>query len=287
MSPKLAKWLCIVAAIGSAFAIIKVLSTSKSASPEAVNRAEAAETVRASRRDRNVESKMDEPIDLTGVPGGTSAEPARGGAKAVSSNRSVERWMLIMKENRLPLISSGSLRLTEAAAALLELPPEQAQAVNLAIDRFLDRLRTEEVAHAYVSVDPNGKEQIVVRPFERAKMIEAFRNELQTAGGADVAQFLGNQATFNPTLAAGNWEMRAYIEHTPDGRDMEVFVRTLDALVVTVDGHDLPPRERLISKGSLGSDARIQHLLAAINQLPRVVETLPRPGAPRASKPAK
>ena len=99
----------------------------------------------------------------------------------------------------------------------MELPPEQVQSVNSVIERFLDRLRAQEIAHAYVSVDPNGNEQIVVRPFDRTKIVEAFRNELQTAGGSDVAQFLANRATFDATLAAGNWEMRAYVEHTPDG----------------------------------------------------------------------
>lgn len=289
MTLKIAKGLLALVVIGCAVAIVKVLPTSKSKSlkplPAEVNKANAAAEISKSHQHQNVENKTARSIALTGTIDEKSKLPTPGGAKSGSSSKSIERWTLIMKENSLPLISSGSLRLTEAATALMELSPEQEQSVNLAIERFLDRLRAEEIAHAYVSADPNGNEQIVVRPFDRTETIKAFRHELQAAGGPEVAQFLGEQAAFSPALAAGNWEMRAYVEHTSDGKDMDVFVRTRDTPVYTGSVRNLPPQERVISKTSLGSQTRIRHLFAAMDQLPR--ESMPLPKSAGASNPKK
>lgn len=289
MSPKLSKVLFALAAMGCALVIVKFLAASTKPEPlrSEVNKAQAAAQSSSSQQDRDNGNDAARSISSKSALSEKPTMPTSEAAKSVSSTKSVERWTLIKKENMLPLISFDSLRLTDAAAALMELQPEQARSVNLAIDRFLDRLRAEEIAHAYVSVDPNGNEQIVVRPFDRTKMIEAFRNELQTAAGTDVAQFLGNQATSNPTLAAGNLEMRAYVEHTPTGEDQEFFVRTLETPINTIDGRDLPPRIRMTSKLTLGTGTRIQHLFAAMNQLPRVVENPSLPKSARASNPAK
>lgn len=291
MSPKLARALFVAAAVSCALVVIKVLPTTKFTRPEPPVLEEnfTRGTAEASKSDqhRNAEYDTARSIDSKIKVGGTATIPAVGAPNSVSSSTSVAKWTLIMNETKLPLIGSDPLRLTEAAVALMELSPEQARTVNLAIDRFIERLRADEIANAYVSIDPSGKEQIVVRPFDRKETIEAFRSELQTVAGINVAQFLGNQATFNPTLAAGNWEMRAYVEHTPGGKDGEVFVRTLEMPVITVDGRDLPPYIRMTSKSSLGSDPRSRHLFEAMKRLPRVGENPTLPKSAQLSNPVK
>lgn len=192
-----------------------------------------------------------------------------------------------MNEKEIPLISFFSFHLTEEAEALMQLSPEEVREVNRAIEKFLRRLRAEEIAKAYVSIDPSGKEQIVVPPFDRKKMIESFRNELKTAAGASVEQFLGKQATFNPELVAGNWEMRAYVEQEPSGEYKEVFVYTVEAPSRTIDGVKLAPSSKRIIITSPGIQVRIQHLIAAKYELPRVAENPTLAGPTRASNPAK
>lgn len=241
---------------------------------EETDSAAVTENSSALRKKLNVEKKAANPGESSDTADGRLNNQVSGVENSVHSDMRLERWKLIMNENRLTLISSGSLRLSEAAVALMELSPEQAQSVNLVIEKFLDRLRAEEIAHAYVSVDKDGNEQIVVRPFDRTKMIEAFRNELQTAGGAEVARFIADRSTSNSTLAAGNWEMRAYREQTQAG-EKEAFERTLEAPVSTYKGRAMPPDLKLVSKSTVGLQTRIRHLFAAMDQLPRVVENPP------------
>lgn len=275
MSPKLARGLFVVGGVCCVLTIIIFLSTSTRPEPlpVEVNNTEAAAEAGKSHRDRNAENDTTRSIDSKITLGGRTTMPALGAAKSVSSSESVAKWTLTIKEKEIPLISFYSLQLTEEAVALMELPPEQAREVNRAIEKFVRKLRAEEIAKAYVSIDASGKEQIVVPPFDRKKIIESFRNELRTVAGAGVEQFLGKQATFDRQLVAGNWEMRAYVEQQPSGENKEVFVYTVEAPAITYKGLTLAPSEKVILTSSVGSLVRMQHLFAAKNQLPRVVVT--------------
>ncbi len=277
MSSKLARGLFVVAGVCCVLVIIIFLSTSTRPEPLPVglNNTEAAAEAVKSHQDRNAENDTTRSSDSKITLGGRTAMPAKGAAKSVSSSESVAKWTQMMNEKEIPLISFYSLHLTEEAVALMELPPEQAQEVNRAIEKFLRKLRAEEIANAYVSIDASGKEQIVVPPFDRKKIIEAFRNELRTVAGAGVEQFLGKQATFNRQLIAGNWEMRAYVEQQPSGEYKEVFVYTTQAPSRTIDGVKLAPSEKNTVTSSVGILVRPRHLFAAKNELPRVAETHP------------
>ncbi len=128
-------------------------------------------------------------------------------------------------------IDSKGFSLNEATVALLELTPEQAKVLEASIRKLLDQLCVEELAHAYVSTNEKGDEQIVVPAFDRTQFIETLRADPASQLGTVIADFVNERLPYDDYLAVRNSEIRAYIEQGSDGKDREVFERTASSRV--------------------------------------------------------
>lgn len=208
-----------------------------------------------------------------------SAASIRGGSEPL-----VKEKALAAKLVKLVSSKSGTLAVDESTIAVLGLSPNQAHALNGSLGTFFNRLRAEEVKHAYVNVSADGSEEIVVPAFDRKELIDALSIELDESLGHGIADFVNERLPYDSTLAAGNFEMRSYIEKGIDGKDREAFERTLAAMSVPIKipvdrGASeertvwTPPTVKLRTMSSRrdGDDHefRMRHLWAAIYQLPR------------------
>lgn len=211
------------------------------------------------------------PVELTNLPVEGSRSPAK-------------RLRSFARNSNLQLIDSQSLLLSKAVIDLLELTPQQAQGINDSFRMFLERLRSNELIHAYVSVSANGNEEIVVSPFDRSALVMLLRNEISSKAGADVGAFFAEQLAFDGTLAVVNAEMRVAVETGSDGADRVTFKRKIqnpqapdEKTPYTVGGVRFAATNTITTAGLLGSDIgpRLKHLFAAEKNLPRRAEIAP------------
>lgn len=195
-----------------------------------------------------------------------------------------KRLQSFARNSSLQLIDSQSLLLSSAVIDLLQLTPTQVQGINDSLRVFMGRLRSNELAHAYVSVGAGGDEEIVVSPFDRGAIVNSLRNEISSKAGADIGGFFAEQITFDGTLAVVNAEMRVAIETGDDGADRITFQRKIQSpqardekTPFTVGGVRFSATNTLTSAELLGKDIdpRIKHLFAAEKNLPRRAEIPP------------
>lgn len=208
-----------------------------------------------------------------------SAASIRGGSEPL-----VKEKALAAKLVRLVSSESGTLAVHASTIAVLGLTPNQAHALNASLGTFFNRLRAEEVKHAYVKVNADGSEEIVVPAFDRKELIDALTIELDESLGHGIADFVNERLPNDSTLAAGNFEMRSYTEKGKDGKDREAFERTLASkpVQISVPVARGASEERMIwtaptvklttwssRRDGDDHDFRMRHLWAAIYQLPR------------------
>jgi hypothetical protein len=167
----------------------------------------------------------------------------------------------------------------ESTIALLGLTPNQAHELNVSLAKFLQRLRAEEVKHAYVKVGTDGSEQIVVEPFERSDVIAALLVEVNDRLGSGITDFVKERLPYDFNLVVGNFEMRTYVEKYADGVEREVFATTQFTKPQPVKIPDVSPRQWVLSPSTIkvrvnslmrdGHSSRTRHLWSAIDRLPR------------------
>jgi hypothetical protein len=179
----------------------------------------------------------------------------------------------IARNTRLNVVQADStgIRVNDAMATLLGLTSSQTQQLNEAVGTFITRLQAEELRYAYVTVNTDGSEEIVVPPFDRTKTIETLRAELSSHLSPQIAELVEERIRFDPTLAVGNREMRAYIETGNDGATREVFVRKVETGPTTFEGKEFFSVQTLRSHALVRGEYRFRtrHLFTAIDQLPR------------------
>ncbi len=189
------------------------------------------------------------------------------------------------REKRLPVLDSESLDLDSSLIELLELTPTQVAAINDSLRSFMQSLRTHELSHAFVSVDPSGNEEIIVSAFDRGPLIKQLQAEISAKGIPDIADFLVGQLPFDSTLAVADAEMRVAMETGEDGAERVSFTRRLrrsDAMddttpIVSRGGIfgnvsvRFSPTDLVTSQGLLekGISPRLRHLFTAAPSLPR------------------
>lgn len=197
----------------------------------------------------------------------------------------IERVKSYAREKRLPVVDSESLGLDIFIIELLKLATTQVEDINESFRSFIHSLRSAELAHAFVSVSPNGNEEIVISAFDRSSLIKRFQAEVSRKGTPDIADFLADQLPYDGTLAVVDAEIRVGIETGDDGADRVCFsrrIRRSDA----VDDHTpvvmrggifgdvdvrFSPTDLVTTKGLLGKEIspRLEHLFAAAHSLPR------------------
>lgn len=189
------------------------------------------------------------------------------------------------REKRLPVLDSETLGLDKSLIELLELTPTQVERINESLGRFLQSLRSEELAHAFVSVDPNGNEEIVVSAFDRSPLVKQLQTEISVKRTPDIADLLIGQLPYDSTVAVVDAEIRVAIETGDDGADRVCFTRRLrraDAVdektpivsrggIFGDVGVRFSPTNIVTTKGLLGGGIppRLTHLLTAASSLPR------------------
>ncbi|MHA3770073.1 hypothetical protein ACXR0O_00885 [Verrucomicrobiota bacterium sgz303538] len=191
------------------------------------------------------------------------------------------------REKRLPVLDSETLGLDSSVIELLELTPMQVEHINESLRRFLQRLQSEELTHAFVSVDPNGNEEIVVSAFDRSPLVKQLQTEISEKSIPDIADFLTGQLPYDSTLAVTDAEIRVAIETGDDGADRVSFTRRLrrsdavdDKTPIVVDGRgtifgdvkvQFSPTDIVTTKRLLGGgiSPRLTHLFTAASSLPR------------------
>ncbi len=192
-----------------------------------------------------------------------------------------ENWHFIARQTDLQVVSA-SLTIHEDVIKLLGLSSAQAQHLNEMLASFVERLRSEEISHAYVSVSRAGEEEIVVPGFpvfDRTDILTRFRDEVASKLGADIGAFIAEEISWDNTLAVGNFELRLRVERGDDALDRLVVTREVRApeqwgsLSVTPDGfkvnHGATVRMTATSILQLGIDPRYTHLLSAMQTLPK------------------
>ena len=215
----------------------------------------------------------------TGVPGRNPADGTVPSSTPLpTGTRERARWESIAKQTRLQMVSSSTLSLTPAVAALLELQPEETEVLNGELRSFIGRLKAAELEHAYVLVREDGSEQIVVAPFDRNPVIKTFRDAVAAKSGDNVANFLAEQMRYDSTLATEKAEIRFYMETDKEGVDRVAFERKVrnrdptDMGLKGISGRPIPvPTITLVTKkfatGDL--DARYKAFFDAAPTLPR------------------
>lgn len=196
------------------------------------------------------------------------------------NDNALEKWKMIAKETGMSLVGPTSLRVSKSAVALMELSPDEERHLNEAITGFVARLQAEELSRAYISVDKNGNEQIVVPPFDRKPLIESLRTDLSSRIGDSVANFVDHLIPFDGAIAAGNWEIRTYIEtlkpsgpFNVDAMEFEVFDRSVAVQPKIILGAESSKELRLSTKKAITQprtlNLRTAHLWGALDKMPR------------------
>jgi hypothetical protein len=166
---------------------------------------------------------------------------------------------------------SRELQVNEAAISALKLTETQGKQFKDAITHFVDQLKHEELAHAYVETMADGGEQIVVPAFERARVIQTLETELSDIFGPEIAGFVKGRLPFDATLAVNDSEMRVYVETGNDGVEREIFERKVRGKPVVLRGQEFDmmykEKTRSLIRGKFSK--RNEHLFAAIGTLPR------------------
>ena len=177
-----------------------------------------------------------------------------------------QRLQSIAQHTSLQLLDPKSLAISRATLDLLGLNPTQVEELNEALKGFLTSLKSAEVAHAYVTINDEGGEEIVVGPFDRSKLIDKFRSEVVAKLGKDVGEFVGEQVVYDRSANVSKSEMRLFIERGADGIDNVVFSQD----VVRRDASDFSPTFKMRIKtplcGAFGP--RYGHLFSAVDRLP-------------------
>ena len=192
----------------------------------------------------------------------------------------LDRLIRIANEAGVSLSNARSLALSDSAVALLDMTPEQAQQLNAIFGAFLDNLRREEVKHAYVEIDAEGNEQIVVPPFDRTGFINALRSEVSLRINPVVGGFISEGIQYDGNLAVGNFKMRVYLKREifkeigdTSGSEFETFERNVAVRPHLVNGRPGPLVRKLISKRKYsektGFDIRTRHLWNVVSDLPK------------------
>ena len=197
----------------------------------------------------------------------------------------IERLKSFAREKRLPVVDCESLGLNISIVELLKLTPTQVENINESFRSFMQSLRSEELAHAFVSVSPNGDEEIVVSAFDRSPLMKRLRAEVSGKSTPDIADFLADQLPYDTTVAVADAEIRVGIETGDDGADRMCFSRRIrrsdavdDKTPVVMRGGifgdvdvRFSPTDLVTSKGLLakGIGPRLSHFFAATPSLPR------------------
>jgi len=185
----------------------------------------------------------------------------------------VEELKSIAQKIHLQLTASNpeGIRVSETAVSILRLTDAQAKQLNDSLNRFVDRLKQEELAHAFVTVNSTGKEEIVIPPFDRKPIIQGLQVDINSRLGNTVAEFVEARLPFDDTIASSNNEMRVYLERGKDGIDREVFVRTVECEPLVYQGREQFRTEQIRTSAIFRTEfrARTKHLFTAIDKLPR------------------
>ena len=199
----------------------------------------------------------------------------RGGSEPLVKEKALAEKLHML----LVSTESGMLAVHESTIAVLGLSPNQAHALNASLTQFFNRLRAEEVKHAYVEVSADGSEKIVVPAFDRKDLIDALTTELDESLGPAITDFVNDRLPYDWNLAAGNVEMLSYIQKGNDGQDREIFQRTTASKPQPVKLPGPSPERTVFSAPTQKSSTNIplrddhyfraRHLWAAIYQLPR------------------
>ena len=223
-------------------------------------------------------------VPATAKSKGRDGEPAdekRSVASVRGGSEPLVKEKALAEKLHVQLISteSGTLAVNGATIAMLGLSPNQAHQLNASLGKFFNRLRDEEVKHAYVTVSADGSEEIVVPAFDRKELIDALMTELDESLGPAIADFVNDRLLYDWNLAAGNFEMRSYIQKGNDGKDREVFERTTASKPQPIKLPGMSPERTVFSAPTQKNRTNIplrddhyfraRHLWAAIYQLPR------------------
>ena len=131
-----------------------------------------------------------------------------GGPDAPSvakTSQKLERWKLVTRDGWITLVDPQTGAINPALAALMELSPQMQSAITEKIESMMEVNAGLECRRAYVSVEANGDEEIVVPPSEDNEVLDLFKASLYEIGLAEeTADFLMERAFLDPNLGLLN-----------------------------------------------------------------------------------
>ncbi len=219
-------------------------------------------------------------------PSAKSADPVSD-----SSALAAQTFKSFARHTSLRVINPDTLGLAAPVVELLQLTPTQAQGVDQSVRRFIERLQSQELAHAYISVDADGNEEIVVSAFDKTPLINGLQNEVSKNVNPDVAALIAERIPFDYSLGVTNSQMRLSITTGDDEVERVSFTRSVlrpdavdDKTPIAVQGFapgltiNFSPTNIITTTRPIrnGLDPRYAHLFRAENVLPRRAETGPK-----------
>lgn len=189
-----------------------------------------------------------------------------------------QRLKSIARNTSLQVMDSKSLTASRALVELLGLSATQAETLNKSMKVFLQNIQQDELKHAYVAVNGDGNEEIVVSSFDRTQRITALRSTIAGEIGDEAAYVISEQLVYDRGLAVGPDEMRVHVETGDDGTELLVFSQkaldrnATDPTKPYMMGEvRMAPTFNLVIRTPIGNPAneRFKHLLAAVDSLPR------------------